>query len=177
MSDRHQIFSWRFLFSLMLALLFIISCKHDESKRNEVIENYGNGQMSRRYTTINGMKEGLMTDYYPGGKLKGERMFKNDMQVDKSMIYYESGIKKEVQYFKDGKLNGGDSTFYENGQPKMLINFTDGIKNGYIRSWGEDGAMTYEAKLSMDTLVEVKGVPIVRDSSNHQVIHSRAKFK
>jgi antitoxin component YwqK of YwqJK toxin-antitoxin module len=30
---------------------------------------------------IKGKKEGTMTDYYKDGKVKGERLFENDMQV------------------------------------------------------------------------------------------------
>lgn len=162
---------------IFLSILFFIGCTSDESKPKEVVENYGTGQVSRRFTVIKNKKEGPMTDYYPGGKVKGERMFKNDIQVDKTTIYYESGGKKEVQYFKDGKINGGDSTFYESGKPQMVINFTNGIKDGYVRSFGEDGAMTYEAKFSMDTIVEVKGQTIRRDSSNHQLVQSKDKIR
>ncbi|MEO6131541.1 MAG: hypothetical protein ABIQ02_06815 [Saprospiraceae bacterium] len=162
---------------IFLGILYLIGCKPEESTPKEVVENYGTGQVSRRFTVINNKKEGPMTDYYPSGKLKGERIFKNDVQIDKTIIYYESGSKKEVQYFKDGKINGGDSTFYESGKPQMVINFTNGIKDGYVRSFGEDGTMTYEAKFSMDTIIEVKGQPIRRDSSNHQAVQSKDMIK
>src|SRR4030095_3295151 len=88
---------------VILGTLFTSACKSDESKPKEIVQNYGTGQISRRYTEINHKKEGLMTDYYPSGKLKAERMFENDMQVGKTTLYYEGGEIKEVQYYKDGK--------------------------------------------------------------------------
>lgn len=158
-------------------ILIMTSCKSGDSVPVVIEGKYDNGVVSRRHTEINHKKEGLMTEYYPSGKLKAELMFKNDVQVDKSTIYYESGARQEVQYFKDGLLNGGDTSFYENGKPKMVLNFTKGIKDGYIRSWGEDGTLTYEAKLKMDTIVEVKGQPVIRDTSNHQVVQSQKSIE
>lgn len=136
--------------------LIIYSCK-GEPEKIEVIQNYGTGEISRKFVTINGKKEGLMTDYYPDGSLKGERWFENDIQVGKTTIYHKNGKVKEVQYFDDGKVHGGDTIFYEDGKPEILVTFDHGIKDGYVRKWSRDGTLIYEAKYSNDTLVEVKG--------------------
>ena len=77
----------------------------------EVVQNYGTGEISRRYTTIDGKKEGKMIDYYPNGKLKGERMFENDIQVGKTTLYHKNGRIKEVQYYADGKIPGDRNGF------------------------------------------------------------------
>ena len=169
----HQVIRACFL----LSIVWICSCKPDESKPKEIVQNYGTGQVSRRYTEVNHKKEGLMTDYYPSGKLKAERLFENDMQVGKTTLYYESGKTKEVQYYQDGKLAGGDTVFYEDGKPQMMLNFTSGVKNGYIRSWGPDGSITYEAKYSMDTLVEVKGKAIEPDTMHIEGYSSQKGFR
>jgi antitoxin component YwqK of YwqJK toxin-antitoxin module len=158
-------------------ILLMTACKSGDSGPVVVEGKYDNGVVSRRHTEINHKKEGPMTEYYPSGKLKAEAVFKNDIQIDKATIYYESGARQEVQYFRDGKISGGDTTFFENGKPKMVLNFTDGIKDGYVRSWGEDGTLTYEAKFRMDTIVEVKGQPILRDTSNHQVVQSQKSIE
>jgi antitoxin component YwqK of YwqJK toxin-antitoxin module len=163
---------------LIAGILFIISCKSDDSsKPKEIVMNYGTGEIQRRYTEVNHKKEGLMTDYYPSGKIKAERTFKNDVQVDKTTLYYESGTIQEVQYYKDGNLTGGDTVFYENGKPQFLLNFTDGIKNGYVRKWSDDGTITFEAKYSMDTLVEVKGQAIAPDTMHIEGYSSKKGFR
>ncbi|MFZ1677392.1 MAG: hypothetical protein WBP41_14820 [Saprospiraceae bacterium] len=162
---------------IFAGILLMTGCKSGDSGPVIVEGKYDNGVVSRRYTEINNKKEGQMTEYYPSGKLKAEAVFKNDIQIDKATIYYEGGATQEVQYFRDGKLSGGDTTFYESGKPQKVMNFTNGIKDGYIRSWAEDGTLTYEAKFKMDTLVEVKGQPIVRDTSNHQVVQSQKSIE
>lgn len=158
----------KFLYVVMFCVacftsIIIYSCK-SEPERIEVIQNYGTGEVSRKFITINGKKEGLMTDYYPNGDLKGERWFKNDIQVGKTILYHKNGKIKEVQYFEDGKVHGGDTIFYEDGKPEILVTFNRGIKDGYVRKWSRDGKLIYEARYSNDTLVEVQGEQIRRDS-------------
>ena len=109
-----------------------------------------------------------MTEYYKDGKKKGDRLFKNDIQIGKSTFYYPSGKVKEVQYYEEGKITGGDTLFYDTGEPEFLRTYTKGILDGYLRKWAPDGTIIYEAKYSNDTLVEVKGEPIKRDTTIHQ---------
>ena len=144
----------------MFILLIMSGCKSEPDK-TEVVQNYGTGEISRRYFLVDGKKEGLMTDYYPDGSLKGERWFRNDTQVNKTTLYYPGGEVKEVQYYLDGKIHGGDTVFYEDGSPQFVLNFDRGVKDGYVRKWGRDGSLIYEAKYSHDTLVEVKGQEII----------------
>ncbi|HUR30730.1 MAG TPA: hypothetical protein VMZ69_04820 [Saprospiraceae bacterium] len=148
---------------IILLILFSTSCKR-EPKNEEVVRNYGTGQISKRYNLIDGKKEGLMVDYYPDGSLKAERLFRNDTQVDKTTLYYNTGEIKEVQYYKDGKVQGGDTVFYEDGKPQFLIDYDKGFKHGYVRKWGPDGTLTYEAKYNHDTLIEVKGQTLLPDT-------------
>jgi antitoxin component YwqK of YwqJK toxin-antitoxin module len=157
----------------LLGILFINSCTPDASKPKEILMNYGDGSIKSRYTEINHKKEGLMTDYYPDGKIQVERMFKNDMQVGKTTAYYESGKVKEHQYYQDGVLNGGDTVFYENGNPQFVITYAKGLKDGYLRKWGEDGSIIFEAKYENEKLVEVKGQPVGQDSIPHEVIYTK----
>lgn len=144
----------------ILTLTAFAACKK-ESKPVEVLGYYGDGKtISRRHTEIDGKKEGKMTDYYMDGSIKMERMFENNIEVGKTVVYYPSGKVKEVQYLEDGKLHGGDTVFFENGAPNFVRTFHKGLKDGYLRKWAEDGSMIYEAKFSMDTLIEVKGQPV-----------------
>jgi len=150
----------RTLLMIAMAVAFI-SC----NRKTEVVQNYGTGEISRKFITIDGKKEGLMTDYYPDGSLKGERFFENDIQVGKTTIYYQSGKIKEVQYYVDGIVHGGDTIFYENGSPEFVVTFDRGIKHGYLRKWSLEGELTYEAKYQNDILVEVKGEVIKPDTT------------
>lgn len=148
--------------SLFFAFAFL-SCTH-RPKSEEVVSVYATGEVSKRYTLVEGKKEGIMADYYIDGKLKSERFFENDIQVGKSTFYYPSGKVKEVHYHDQGQKHGGDTIFYESGTPQMVITFNHGLKDGFLRKWGEDGTLIFEAKYAMEKLVEVKGESLGRDS-------------
>ncbi len=152
---------------IFLFFSLIVSCKNKETETSqsteevqEIKENYGTGETSRVFKRVNGKIDGKMTDYYPSGKLMGERYFENDKQSGKTTLYFEGGEVKEVQYYENGLKNGGDTVFYENGKPKFAVTLKDDKKNGYLRKWDEDGGLIYEAKFEMDTLVEVGGESI-----------------
>ncbi|HMR89192.1 MAG TPA: hypothetical protein PKD51_13620 [Saprospiraceae bacterium] len=150
------------IFIILFIFTSLFACKNKEeaqpqSDTQEIKENYGTGETSRVFTRVNGKIEGKMTDYYPSGKLMGERFFENDKQIGKTTLFYEDGSVKEVQYYENGLKNGGDTVFYEDGKPKFAVTLKDEKKNGYLRKWDEDGSLIYEAKFEMDTLVEVGG--------------------
>ena len=155
--------------TLVVFILLLFSCKSENTTpaadKKEIKENYGTGETSRVYTRINGAIEGKMTDYFPSGKIMGERFFKNNKQTGKTTVFFESGKIKEVQYYADGLKNGGDTLFYENGQIQYVSEFKDEKKNGYLRKWDEDGALVYEAKFAMDTLIEVGGKSVRSQSA------------
>ncbi len=148
--------------SLFFAFAFL-SCKKGP-KSEEVVSVYATGEVSKRHTLIDGKKEGKMIDYYLDGKLKSERFFENDIQVGKSTFYYPSGKIKEVQYHDQGQIHGGDTIFYESGATQMVVTFNHGLKDGYVRKWGEDGTLIFEAKYAMEKLVEVKGEKLHPDT-------------
>ena len=145
-----------------ICLLALASCGPEKT---EVVQNYGTGEVSRRYNLIDGKKEGLMTDYYPDGGIKMERWFRNDTQVDRTVTYYKSGSMMEVQHYDSGIRFGGDSTFYEDGRIKQVVEYDKGIKHGFVRKWDEDGKLIYEARFEHDSLVEVLAKPVPPDTT------------
>ena len=106
-----------------------------------------------------------MTDYYNDGKLMAERYFVQGEQQGRTVIYYPGGQIKEVQHFENGKKQGGDTLWYEDGKLQFITTLKDDKKNGYLRKWSPEGDLVYEAKFELDTLVEVKGQPIDRNTS------------
>lgn len=153
----------RFLPLIICLVSLTIACK-PEKDIEEVIQHYDTGEVSRKYTLIDGKKEGAMIDYYKDGNIKGERMFDNDLQVGKTTLYHPNAAIKEVQYYDEGKLHGGDTVFYASGQPEMVIEFDHGLKHGYVRKWNENDSLIYEARFQRDTVVEVKGQLLQKDT-------------
>ena len=151
--------------SFMLTLVVILgACKPEASREKEVLQHYPTGELQRRHVEIDGKKEGEMTEYFKDGKVQMIRQFVNDMQSGKTTVYYPTGAIREVQYYTDGKLDGGDTLFYEDGKPEFIRTFVTGMLDGDVRKFGRDGAVIFEAKYRLDTLIEANGKPITRDS-------------
>jgi len=160
-----------FLLPVALCILCVAACKEKtqipaQPRSAERVERYGNGAVSRRVMIVDGKKEGKMTDYFNDGKIMGERWFKNGLQEGRTVIYYPSGKVKEVQYYTQGKQQEGDTIWYENGRIQFTVFFKDNKKQGYLRKWGTDGKLVFESRYDQDTLIEVKGRPIPRESVN-----------
>jgi antitoxin component YwqK of YwqJK toxin-antitoxin module len=151
---------------LILLLLSASACNAPSaSQPAEVVQRYQTGVVSRRFYTLNGQKQGKMTDYYNDGRLMAERQFVADKQTGRTLIYYPGGQVKEVQYYLDGKKNGGDTLWYEDGRIQFVSHLQDDKMHGYLRKWAPDGTLVFEAKYDQDTLIEVKGQPIDRNVS------------
>lgn len=149
-----------------LTLVFIIAvlaCKEKPQPQSPPdqpvgkVEKYGTGAVSRRYQEIGGKKQGLMTDYYPDGRLKAERWFEDDKQSGRTVLYHPGGQIREVQYYENGLKEGGDTLFYEDGRVQFVVHYHQEKKNGYLRKWSPTGDLIFEARYEMDSLVEVKG--------------------
>lgn len=106
-----------------------------------------------------------MTDYYNSGELMAERWFENDQQHGRTTIYYPGGALKEVQYFDKGLRQAGDTIWYEDGKIQFITAMKDNKKDGFLRKWDTSGNLVFEAKYMMDSLVEVKGKPVVQMES------------
>jgi antitoxin component YwqK of YwqJK toxin-antitoxin module len=152
---------------LALSIMVISVWSACQSDTKEVIFKYPTGEISQRHTEVKGQKQGKMTEYFKDGKVKTERNFENGQEVGRTVHYYPGGAIKEAQHYEGGKLQGGDTVFYETGTPQFLRNWNHGVLDGYIRKWGEDGVLIYEAKYANDKLVEVKGEAVHPDSLLH----------
>ncbi len=163
------------LFPFSFLLIALTGCGDNrDSQTYERIERLENGTVARRVNIVNGKKEGKMLDYYPDGKLRGERFFQNDHQVGRTVLYHPGGQIMEVQYYANGFKDGGDTIWYENGQVQFTSWFKNGKKNGHLRKWSSEGKIIFEALYEMDSVVEIKGERIhpakspVGDSSKIQ---------
>jgi len=149
---------------LFFALLWTTACETKSPQTYERVERYETGQISRRFNIVKGKIEGKMTDYYNDGKLMSEKYFVNDAQEGRTVIYYPSGQIKEVQHFIAGKKEGGDTLWYEDGKIQFVTTIKNDKKDGYLRKWNPAGDLIYEAKFSLDTLLEVNGQKISPDN-------------
>lgn len=156
--------------ALIAGLLLASACQPPEkpTAASEQLQHFASGEVSRRYSLVEGKKQGAMIDYYIDGKIRAERNFIDDQQEGATVFYYPGGQVKETQYFEKGLRQGGDTTWYEDGRPQFVLQFNQGKKDGYVRKWAPDGSLTFEAKYAMDSLVEVKGERLGKRDSPKQ---------
>lgn len=154
-------------FALLITSFSLISCKNkeaiSESEPKVIEDKFEDGPLSRKYTLVQGKKEGKMTEYYHSGEVLAERNFVNDQEEGKTIFYYKNGDIKEVLHLINGEKNGGDTLYYEDGSLKYISTYKDGIRHGLLRKWDENGDVIYEAKFNMDTLIEVGGQPVIQE--------------
>ncbi len=128
-----------------------------QNRIQEKVETYGTGAVSRRYQLVDGKIEGVMTDYFPDGRIKAERRFENNKQTGRTVLYHPGGAIREVQYYENGLKEGGDTLFYETGRPEFIVHFQRGLKNGPLQKFSPEGVLVFEARYRLDTLEEVRG--------------------
>ena len=107
---------------------------------------------------MNGLKEGIMTDYYNDGKLHSQRNFVKNIQCGKSIFYHDDGkTLKEVQYYdSNGKKILGDTIWYKNGAIEFYAAFKNDQKNGLLARFDSLGQVMYKATFLNDTLLKVE---------------------
>lgn len=144
------------LMRLSICLLFFVACTDSMSTPQKRYIYFENGKIRREYEVINEKKEGVMVDFYPDGKKKSDRLFKNDIQIGKTTIYHPNGNIKEVQYYdSNGLREKGDTLWYENGTIEYIAQFSNNMKNGLITKFDSSQHAIYRAVFKNDTLVEV----------------------
>ena len=70
------------------------------------------------------------TEYWPNGKVRWERTYKNDKLDGVSKQYDEAGTLREETNFKDGKKDGIYRSYYSDGKLRTEVNYKDGLKDG-----------------------------------------------
>jgi antitoxin component YwqK of YwqJK toxin-antitoxin module len=144
--------------ALLLLLTTLFACNSNVKEVKTYFKE--GGQLQRQYKTVDGKIEGIMTEYYPSGKVKMARLFQNGLQTGNTVVYFEDGKIKESQYFENGLQVRGDTIFYPTGTPELVVSFKDGKRDGYLHKYNPDGTVFFEALYEKDALKEVKGQKI-----------------
>ena len=125
------------IFLLSTAIVYAeVTRKHTVNKEGFVeYVYYSEGKEVARQTldesgniikTIGKIPDGVVKEYYKGGNLKGEGIFKDGKIEGIARQYYESGKLKAEWNFKNGTLDGITKKYYESGG----IRYEDTYKNG-----------------------------------------------
>ena len=70
------------------------------------------------------------TEYWPSGKVKWERSYKDGKLDGVSRGYDEAGTLREEVNYRNGKKNGIYRSYYSDGTLRVEGNYKDGLKDG-----------------------------------------------
>lgn len=93
-----------------------------------------------------GQKTGIWKEYYPGGKIKAEGHYEQDVKIGTWQFFYPSGTLEQKGAYRNGKPEGTWRWYYENGnllrETAFIAGREDGIsveleENGDTLSFGE----------------------------------------
>jgi antitoxin component YwqK of YwqJK toxin-antitoxin module len=95
------------------------------------------------------------TEYWPNGKLRWERIYKDGKLDGVSKEYDEEGNLLEEIHFKDGKKDGLYRRYYSDGKLRTEGNYKNGLKDGiettYLRWENKKTVSTYQNGKAINT--------------------------
>lgn len=87
---------------------------------------------------------GIITAYYPNGKIAREMEYKNGQRVNSYKAYYISGqLENEIHYI-DGYYDGTLKEYYPNGNVKVEMPYVYDKLHGTVKKYYENGTLKEE---------------------------------
>lgn len=91
------------------------------------------------------LKQGVWREFYAGGKLKSEVVYKNNKKQGLDISWYNlNGCVKQEAYYNNGQLDGPVTYYYRNCKKEMTENFKNGVKEGLETSYHPNGRIKAE---------------------------------
>lgn len=86
-----------------------------------------------------GKEHGVWRKFYPSGKLKEERFFKNGKKVDALIAWWENGNKQLYYFFVDDEYEGTCKEWNVEGRLVKVMNYKKGHEDGPQQWWYDNG--------------------------------------
>ena len=125
------------------------------------------GDVLQQGDYLNGVREGVWTEFHPNGFVKSMTGYVNGAQQGQSIViddrgqaestsFYHNGqmdgeyLKfnrtriKEKRMYKNGKLNGLTEIFYADGKIMESSYYVDGLRDGVAKWYDQQGVVTIE---------------------------------
>ena len=118
---------------------------------------YSNGALSSEETyDDNGLLQGMYTSYFPNGKTKQQRTYKNDTLNGYEASYHDNGQISNQGYNWNGRAYGHWESYHEDGSLKAKNFYVNGKYNGPQYYFDESGALKTVEDFDDGTLMKVK---------------------
>lgn len=91
------------------------------------------------------LKQGVWREFYTGGKLKSEVVFKNNKKHGLEISWYNiNGCVKQETYYNNGQLDGPVTYYSRNCKKEYTENYKNGVKEGLETSYHSNGRIKSE---------------------------------
>lgn len=136
----------RFLLYCFLAASIATGCSIVETVENRD----DNGVLLEKYTRKKDdfAKHGKYTSFYPGGQVKEERNYQNDLLDGESKVYFENGKLDYIETHKKGEFEGPYQKYFESGQLSNEGQYVNNEMSGIWKRWYENGQLREEVQFS-----------------------------
>ncbi len=118
--------------------------KKGESKpyNGDFIETFEDGSTKGTGTFVDGQLEGMRIQYFPNGKKRTEKEYKDADPHGKAKEFYEDGALKQDGLFENNKEVGTWTLYYPNGNKKAVLTFNLGVQNGPYYEYNDKGELS-----------------------------------
>ena len=112
-----------------------------------------NSNLSLEVMYFNGLKNGLMKEYYDDGEsLMRVSYFKNDTAQGPFKVYHQNGNILQEGTFENGILAGEVKSYFQNGNLKAVGNFENGLPEGIALELDVQGDTIYQYRYKVGML-------------------------
>jgi antitoxin component YwqK of YwqJK toxin-antitoxin module len=105
---------------------------------------YENGQVRRKWTSVDGVIEGKAVTYYESGKLSTEQFYENGKEDGQFQSFYENGNTQATVTYVQGEKDGRARYYYENGHVHSEGFFKNNKSDGLWKFYFETGQLKTE---------------------------------
>ncbi len=140
----------------------------------------GNLRSTGKFNETGG-KEGEWKYYHYNGALRGEQVFKNDLQESEEVFYFDNGVISSKAVTKNGVVEGKNTTYYLVGSLKVEQDFKNGQLEGTRKTFYNNGNIreieTYKADTLHGAYAAYHNTGILASTANYNKGQLTGSFK
>jgi len=100
---------------------------------------YSRNLLIKEVTFKNGVRDGEMKTFYPGGQLYQTFWYENGLREDSAKWYYLEGQVFRSTPYKHDTVDGIQMQYYRNGRIKAKLCYIKGLRTPYLEEFTQDG--------------------------------------
>jgi hypothetical protein len=106
------------------------------------IKQYKSGKyLVKEVTFKNGVREGLMKQFYITGEVRQTFMLRNGLRQDSSIWYFQEGQKFRVTPYINDTIEGIQKQFYRTGELKAKLGYSKGLRTSFFQEFTRQGKL------------------------------------